>query len=128
MIDHVFDLIGSLFILVGALLCFGAAVSLVRFPDVLGKLHAITKPQVLGLISVSLGITISLRTWWAAGLCILIVVLQLLSAPVSANLVARSAYRSGLVPDENLLVNHLSEDLEEAGYTRPEDLPRPKWR
>lgn len=127
MIDAIFDLIGAIFIAVGAFLCFAAAISLVRFPDVLGKMHAITKPQVLGLMSVATGIAISLRTWWSVGLCLLIVILQLLTAPVSASLVARGAYRGGLVPDENLLVNDLADDLEEAGYSR-EEAPRSKWR
>lgn len=119
MTDEIYDLIASMFVLAGALLCLGAAISLVRFPDVLGKMHAITKPQVLGLISVTVGIALSLRTWWAVGLCLLVVVLQLLTAPVSANLVARGAYRAGLIKDDLLVVDHLTEDLEEAGYTRP---------
>ena len=119
MTDQIFDLIASVFVLVGSLLCLGAAVSLVRFPDVLGKMHAITKPQVLGLISVTVGIALSLRTWWAVGLCLLVVVLQLLTAPVSANLVARGAYRAGLIKDDLLVLDHLTEDLEGAGYTRP---------
>ena len=119
MTDQIFDLIASVFVLAGSLLCLGAAISLVRFPDVLGKMHAITKPQVLGLISVTVGIALSLRTWWAVGLCLLVVVLQLLTAPVSANLVARGAYRAGLIKDDLLVVDHLTEDLEEAGYTRP---------
>ena len=59
---------------------------------------------------------------WAkisGGLCLLIITLQLMTAPVSANLVARSASRSGLVEEKELLVNHLAEDLQEAGYSRP---------
>ncbi|GAA3868898.1 monovalent cation/H(+) antiporter subunit G [Tessaracoccus defluvii] len=117
---EVFDLIGALFILIGALLCLGAAIALRRFPDVLTKMHAITKPQVLGIIAVTLGVAFSLRTWWAAGLCLLIVVLQLLTAPVSATMVARSASRSGLIDDAGLKVNHLTEDLRDAGYSRPD--------
>ncbi len=58
------------------------------------------------------------------GLCLLVVVLQLLTAPVSANLVARGAYRAGLIKDELLLVDHLTEDLENAGYTRPPESSR----
>ncbi|MHA7861604.1 monovalent cation/H(+) antiporter subunit G [Tessaracoccus sp. Y36] len=116
MIDSVFDLLGALSILVGAVLCFGAAVALVRFPDLLGRMHAITKPQVLGLLFVSVGIALSLRTWWSAGLCLLIITLQLLTAPVSASLVSRSAYRSGLTDDTELVVNHLAEDLQGAGF------------
>ena len=119
MTDQIFDLIASVFVLAGSLLCLGAAVSLVRFPVVLGRRHAITTPPVLGLISVTVGIALSLRTWWAVGLCLLVVVLQLLTAPVSANLVARGAYRAGLIKDDLLVVDHLTEDLEEAGYTRP---------
>ena len=117
---EVFDLIGALFILIGALLCLGAAIALRRFPDVLTKMHAITKPQVLGIIAVTLGVAFSLRTWWAAGLCLLIVVLQLLTAPDSATMVARSASRSGLIDDAGLKVNHLTEDLRDAGYSRPD--------
>ena len=119
--NEVLDLIGALFLLFGAFLCVAAAVALVRFPNVLAKMHSMTKPQVLGLIAVTLGIALSLRTWWAVGLCLLVVVLQLLTAPVSANLVARGAYRAGLIKDELLIVDHLTEDLETAGYTRPAD-------
>lgn len=121
MIAQVFDLLGAVFILIGALLCFGAAVALVRFPDVLTKMHAITKPQVLGLISITVGIALSLRSWWTVGLCLLIIALQLMTAPVSASLVARSATRSGLVEDRHLNVNQLAEDLEDAGYTRDDE-------
>ena len=63
---EVFDLIGALFILIGALLCLGAAIALRRFPDVLTKMHAITKPQVLGLITITVGIALSLRTLWGS--------------------------------------------------------------
>ena len=119
MIDQVFDLAGALLVLAGAVLCFGAAVSLVRFPDVLGKMHAVSKPQVLGLICVAAGIAVSLRTWWAAGLALLIVALQLLTAPVAATLVARGAYRAGLARDDLLRIDHLTEDLRAAGYSRP---------
>lgn len=119
MITDLLDLLGAVFVLVGAALCLGAAVALVRFPDVLSKLHAITKPQVLGLICVVTGIALSLRSWWATGMCTLVVVFQLLTAPVSANLVARGAYRAGQVDDNSLVINHLAEDLEKAGYHRP---------
>lgn len=119
MIHEALDLLAALFFLVGALLCLAAAVALVRFPDVLAKMHAITKPQVLGLICVATGIALDQRSWWATGLCTLIVALQLLTSPVSANLVARSAYRSGVIDESTLKVNQLAEDLEKAGYQRP---------
>ena len=58
MTGTILDFVGAVFVFIGAVLSFGAAVALVRFPDVLGKLHAITKPQVLGLIFVSLGVAV----------------------------------------------------------------------
>lgn len=110
----VLDLLAALLVLLGSLLCFGAAVSLVRFPDVLGKLHAITKPQVLGMIAICLGIALGVRTPAAVGVAALAIGFQLLTAPVAANMVARSSYRSGIIPRRNLSVDHLAEDLEAA--------------
>lgn len=109
----VLDLLGALFVLLGSLLCFGAAISLIRFPDVLSKLHAITKPQVLGMLCVALGVAFSVRTFWAVCLVILVIAFQLLTAPVSATMVSRAAYRSGLTPTRTLQQDDLAEDLEE---------------
>ena len=115
------QLVGVCLITAGVALTFFTALGMLRLGSLFSRMHASTKPQVLGLIAVTLGIALSLRTWWAAGLCVLIIVLQLMTAPVSANLVARSASRSGLVDEQDLIVNHLAEDLKEAGYTRPGD-------
>lgn len=105
------DLVAALLVLLGALLCFGAAVALVRFPDVLAKLHAITKPQVLGMILICVGIALGVRTWQAACVAALAVFFQLLTAPVSASMVARAAYRSGIVPKRGLGCDELADDL-----------------
>lgn len=114
--NEILDLIGAILVLIGALLCLGAGVALVRFPDTLSKTHAITKPQVLGLICIVVGIEFALRTWWTLGIMVLIVFFQLTTSPVSANLISRASYRSGLIADENLLIDQLAEDLNEAGY------------
>lgn len=109
------DFIAALLILLGCGLCFGAAVSLVRFPDVHAKLHAITKPQVLGMTVICLGVALDVRTWWAFSVALLTIGLQLLTAPVSANMVARTSYRSGIIPSRLLHVDDLAEDLDESG-------------
>ena len=38
------------FLLCGAVLALSAAIGLVRFRDTMSRLHAVTKPQTLGLI------------------------------------------------------------------------------
>lgn len=110
------DLLGALALLVGAFLCLATAVALVRFPDVLTKMHSITKPQVLGMILVATGTTLTLRTWGVFAVCTIMVAMQLLTSPVSATMLARSAYRSGLVDQDGLLMDDLSDDLARAGY------------
>ncbi|WP_297740715.1 monovalent cation/H(+) antiporter subunit G [uncultured Tessaracoccus sp.] len=107
----VLDLLAAIFVLLGAFLCFAAAVALIRFPDVLTKLHAITKPQVLGMTCICLGVALGVRTWWALFVAVLAIGFQLLTAPVSASMVARSAYRSGLIPRRNLIADDLADDL-----------------
>ena len=50
--DAALDLAAVILILIGALLCLTAAIGLLRFRDVPTRLHAATKPQVLGLVLV----------------------------------------------------------------------------
>jgi len=110
------DLAGAALVLLGAFLCFAAAVGLARFPDVLSRMHAATKPQTLGLIMVAAGVELSLRTWAAFGTVVLIAALQLATAPVAAHLVGRTVYRSNQVRHDLLSRDDLAEDLAEAGF------------
>lgn len=52
MIGNILDTIGAVSIFLGALLALTAAVGIVRFPDTLRRMHAATKPQVVGLVLV----------------------------------------------------------------------------
>ncbi|GAA1431686.1 hypothetical protein GCM10009616_19370 [Microlunatus lacustris] len=113
----VLDVLGAAFVLLGAFLCLAAAVGLARFPDVLSRMHAATKPQTLGLILVATGVELSLRSWAAFGTVVLIAGLQLTTAPVAAHLVSRTVYRSNQVRRDLLQRDDLAEDLAEAGFT-----------
>jgi multicomponent Na+:H+ antiporter subunit G len=112
----VLDLLGALCVLLGAFLCLAASVGLVRFPDVLSRMHAATKPQTLGLILVAAGVELSLRSWAAFGTVLLIAALQLTTAPVGAHLVARTVYRSNQVRRDLIARDDLAEDLANAGF------------
>ena len=48
-------------LLLGALLTLIAAIGILRFPDVLTRMHSATKPQVLGLLVVLVGLGLRLR-------------------------------------------------------------------
>ena len=48
-------------LVLGALLTLIAAIGILRFPDVLTRMHSATKPQVLGLLLILLGLGLRLR-------------------------------------------------------------------
>ena len=120
----VLDLVGAALVLLGCFLCFTAALGILRFPDVISRMHAATKPQTLGLIVLAAGVELSLRTWAAFGTLVLIAALQLATAPVSAHLVGRTVYRTDQVRHDLLVRDDLATDLEAAGFhlgPAPED-------
>jgi multicomponent Na+:H+ antiporter subunit G len=92
---------------VGALLCLTAGLGLVRFPDVLSRMHAGTKPQVLGVLLVMIGAAIRLHGWSATWMLLLVGAFQLVTAPVSAHMVSRIAHRRRHVRRDLLLVDEL---------------------
>ena len=125
MISDLLDVVGAVCVMLGAFLCLAAAVGLARFPDVLSRMHAATKPQTLGLILVVTGVELSLRTWAAFGTVLLIAALQLTTAPVAAHLVSRTVYRSNQVRRDLLDRDDLADDLTAAGFSlepAPQDI------
>ena len=95
----VLDWIASVAIVLGALMSLLAGVAVLRFPDTMSRIHAATKPQVLGIMLLMLGVGLRLQSPAVIGVLVLIVVLQFVTAPVSAHLTVRAAYRHS-VDDE----------------------------
>jgi len=106
------EIIALVLVLIGALLCLTASIGLLRFRDVPARLHAATKPQVLGVILIAIGIAVALHTWTAFAFLIPVVLIQLATAPISAHMVARQAYRNGSVDRDTLLVDELADDID----------------
>ena len=106
----VLDVVAAVLMLIGAGSTLLGAVGLVRLPDLPSRLQAATKPQTLGLSLVLLGT--ALRVEPASAVTLLLVVLfQVITAPVVSQLVGRAAYRSGGVPADALVVDELAERL-----------------
>ncbi len=91
------DVAGLVCLAAGALLCMAAGVGLLRFPDLLTRMHAGTKPQVLGVLLVLIGVGLRLRSGLDIGMLVLIGVFQMLTIPVGGHMVGRAAYRTGQV-------------------------------
>jgi multicomponent Na+:H+ antiporter subunit G len=97
-------------IMVGGALCLTAAIGLLRFRDVATRLHAATKPQVLGLMLICIAIGLALESWAVAAFLVPIVLIQLATAPLSAHMVGRQAYRNGTIDERSLVVDELADD------------------
>ena len=111
--DAVIDVTVLVLILLGALLCVSAAVGLLHFRDVPSRLHAATKPQVLGIILICLAVALSQRSVGGiligAVLVVPIVLMQFATAPLSAHIVGRQSYRNGSAAERRLVVDELAE-------------------
>ena len=104
------DVLAGICLVSGAFLAFAAGVGVLRFPDLLARMHAGTKPQVLGLILLLVGEALRVRNLQVLGMLLLIAIFQLLTAPVAAHMVGRAGYRTGKVRSELLVVDELTAD------------------
>lgn len=112
--EVVLDVLVAVLLLVGCLMSLTAGLGLIRLPDILSRMHAATKPQVLGLLCMLLAVVINARDWSMLPLALLGWALMLLTAPVSAHMVGRSSYRTKHVHDEDLVDDDLAAALEAA--------------
>jgi multicomponent Na+:H+ antiporter subunit G len=112
--DLALDLAAAICFLAGSFLSLAAGVGVLRFPDLLSRMHAGTKPQVLGVLLGLAGYGFRIRSSPVIWAVILIALFQLLTAPVSAHMVGRAGYRSGKIERGALVVDELTADLAEA--------------
>lgn len=87
-----FEFVAAFFILVGAFFLLVGSLGLLRLPDFFMRLHAPTKSSTLGVGGVLIA---SLVWFWGQGTLtlheLLITVFVFVTAPVSANLLAKAA-------------------------------------
>ena len=113
-LDAVLDLAAAACLLLGALLSLAAGVGLVRFPDALSRLHAATKPQVLGLLFIVAAIALSSRSVPALLALLPVLLFQVLTAPISAHMVGRAGYRTGNFRRDILIADELEQAVDAA--------------
>lgn len=103
------DLLGEALILGGAAFAAIAGIGQVRFSDLFTRMHVATKPSTLGLLLVAVGAMAHIEGQGAISLLVLVIVLQFLTAPVSAHLVGRAAHRHGEWERDRAVHDDLSE-------------------
>lgn len=105
------DAIALLLMLAGALVTLVASVGLHRFPDVLTRMHAASKPQTLGLLLLLAGTAVALRSVAGVCLALLVMLAQMTTVPVSSTMMARAAFRRGFVRGAEYVVDELTPRL-----------------
>ncbi|GHJ16192.1 MULTISPECIES: monovalent cation/H(+) antiporter subunit G [unclassified Micromonospora] len=117
-VDALLDTAAGVCLIAGALLSLAAGIALVRFPDVLSRMHAAAKPQVLGLLLVLLGCALRLRTGVDITTLVLVGMFQLATAPVAAHMVGRAAYPHDDIRRDLLLTDELAGRLDRVRASR----------
>ena len=113
-VDGILNLLGAIFLLLGGVLSLAAGVGLLRFPDALSRLHAATKPQVLGLVFIVVALAISSRSLTVLFALVPVVLFQMLTAPIAAHMIGRAGYRTKNFRRELLAVDELEEAVARA--------------
>lgn len=113
-------MIGEIIVLVGAVLTLLSALGVLRFPDVLSRMHALTKASTVGFALMAIGAATTLDSANDVTSALLAAGLQLMTLPVAANLIARSTYGAVGIPNRLDMVDELT-DSRRAQDPEPED-------
>jgi len=119
----IIDVVTGIFLVLGAFLSLAAGVGLLRFPDAIARMHATTKPQILGLIFILLAIALQERRLSTILMLATLLLFQMMTAPISAHMIGRAGYRNGVVAEGSLLVDELERAIERAQDEEPDDDP-----
>ena len=126
------DWLAAFLLVSGAFFSLVAGVGLFVLPDLLARMHAAAKPQVLGLLLMLAGLAIEWRSWVWLPVLLLAWVTQMVTAPVASHLVGRTGYRTKharrelLHRDELAAIARRVEPAPELDPRSPESRRRPR--
>jgi len=104
------DIIGNIFLGVGAACALIGAMGIVRLPDVYNRLHAQTVSIVGGAIMVLLGISLIEGLSLYSLKALTIALFMFLTSPVGSHAIARAAHKSGVKLWPKSVVDKLKEE------------------
>lgn len=107
--DSLINIVAGLLILAGAFFAFVAAVGLWRFPDIYSRMHAASKAGTLGSGLVLLALAVHAGDTATVTRALAGIVFFLLTAPISAHLLARAAYVVGYGLVESSVLDEMAE-------------------
>jgi multicomponent Na+:H+ antiporter subunit G len=87
--NTLFDIVTIVLILTGAFVALIAAIGVVLLRDARSAMHAATKPATLSVLLIGAGTVLQLDNVSTVSKLVVIVVLQFVTAPVGAHMLAR---------------------------------------
>ncbi|MCG7422833.1 MULTISPECIES: monovalent cation/H(+) antiporter subunit G [Micrococcus] len=88
------DWLAAALLVGGAFFSLVAGVGMTLLPDLLSRMHASAKPQVLGLLLMACGVAVLWQAWAWVPVLVLAWVTQMITAPVASHLISRTGYRT----------------------------------
>ncbi len=101
------DVLAAAMVLLGSALALLGAIGLHRFPDVFARMHAATKPAILGLALILGAVAFYADDLGDVAKLLLVVALQFVTAPVGAHMIGRAAYRAGTELSDDTILDEL---------------------
>jgi len=121
MVAQAMDIVVGLMLVIGAFFTLVAAIGLIRLDDVYMRMHAASKAGTLGSCVLLLALAVESQQLDVVTRAIAGVVFFLLTAPISAHLLARAAYLVGYRPCKATYRDALADTI-----VRPEGLGDPE--
>ncbi len=87
--------LGVALLVLGGALCAVAAVGVVRLPDALLRMNAVTKASSLGVVSILAGVAVLDPSWRSVLVLACAAVFLLVTAPVAGHVLGHSTVRDG---------------------------------
>ena len=111
----VIEIVIGVMLVVGALFAMAASIGLLRLKDVYMRMHAASKAGTLGSGVMLLALAIHAGDLSVVTRALAGVVFFLLTAPISAHLLAKAAYAAGYRPCADTKVDALAETVRPKG-------------
>lgn len=106
--EPLWDIVGGLLLVIGSIFLLLASLGLLRMPDLYNRIQAGTKATTLGTLLMLAGAAFLHPEWgWKL---LLIGLFLLFTNPLSSQVLARAAHRSGVKASELTRIDRLAED------------------
>jgi multicomponent Na+:H+ antiporter subunit G len=107
------DSFGHLALLAGSLLILLASIGVLRFPDALTRMHALSKASTLGVSVALLGVALTMSRLNDVMSLLFATAVQAATSPVASTLLTRAVYYAEGIPSEVDTVDELAAAVED---------------